>query len=89
MLRLCPCCNIQFELIDMISIDGTNKCCTCVRYERIEKDINWQNVKAVNISKIQDILTEINNMSVFDKASMNIKFDEINEAWVNLKDFIR
>ena len=88
-LRNCPCCSIEYELIDLVTVDGVNKCCACVKQERIEKQLQWENVKSVNILKIKDILTEIDNMSVFDKNLMNSKLDDINETWVVLKQFIR
>ena len=88
-LRLCPCCNIQYDIVDMISIDGINKCYCCVKNERIAKIMNWENIKSVHILKIKNLLTEIDSVSVFDKNIIDGKLEDLNESWVILKTFIR
>lgn len=87
----CPCCdcNVDYDIVDLIYIDGVYKCPLCVKNERQAKSDGWPAIKDANMLLIQSLITEIDSVSALNQPLMLSKLTEIQDMVNAMKKYVQ
>lgn len=82
---ICPRCEVECDLLEMILINDKYVCMDCIKVQRQQQLDGWEATKTTQLADIQTKLTELNSISILNRIDMLQKIREIQDSILQLK----